>query len=90
MTDQELKKYFTIITDAWNLFKNNSTPASEDEFWINLIKKADDLHQKHGQTIFSEKIINATLNEIEEVYKRNLKGYNAYPSQQIQTSIFQG
>ncbi len=90
MTDLELRKYYTVITDAWTLFKNNSTPASDDEFWIDLIKKADDLHQKHEQTIFSEKIINATLNEIQEVYKRNLKGIRSYPAQEIQTSIFQG
>lgn len=88
MTELELRKYYTVITDAWKLFKDHSTPSGHDDFWGGLIRATDALHQKHEQTIFSEKILNATLNEIQEVYKRNLRGLNSYPAQEIQTSIF--
>jgi len=69
MTESELKKYYAIITDAWQLFKKNSSPRGDDEFWTNLLQETDALHTQHGQTIFSERILNTVLNEIEQIYK---------------------
>jgi hypothetical protein len=89
MTEIELRKHYEVITDSWKLFKDHSTPTGTDEFWQGLIDKTNDLHMKHGQTIFSEQILDAVVTEIEFIYKRSYKAPAAYPEQQIQTSVFQ-
>lgn len=89
MTESELRKYYEVITDSWKLFKDHSTPTGADEFWQGLMDKTNDLHLKHGQTIFSEQVLNAVITEIESIYKRSYKAPAAYPEQQIQVSMFQ-
>lgn len=70
MTKNELWKYHTLITDCWQFFKKNSTPIADKIFWETLIKDADEIYCKHGQTRFAAKIIIEVINEIENIYKQ--------------------
>ncbi|MGB4589008.1 MAG: hypothetical protein WBI17_07210 [Clostridiaceae bacterium] len=90
MTDKELKQYYAVITDCWQLFKKYSSPQSADEFWTDMLNEADALHIKHGQTIFSEKMLNAVLKEIEKIYQRGPDHGQAKIMIGNQESIFGG
>lgn len=89
MTESELRKYYEVITDAWKLFKDHSTPVGDDQFWQEMMRQTNDLHLKHGKTVFSEKILNAAISEIEDIYKRSFRSPGGYPEEQIQVSMFQ-
>lgn len=89
MTEMELRKYYEVITDSWKLFKDHSTPTGNDEFWQRLMDKTNDLHMKHGRTIFSEQLLNIMITEIEQIYKRSFGGPAKYTEKQSQVSIFE-
>jgi len=90
VNENELKKYYAIITDAWQLFKKYSSPTGDDEFWTDLMHEADTIHTKHGQTVFSERILNTVLNEIEKTYKQGDNHRQLNPIAGNQESIFGG
>lgn len=69
MTEMELRKYYEVITDAWKLFKDHATPVSDDQFWQDMMRQTNELHIKHGKTLFSERILNTVISEIEQLYK---------------------
>lgn len=89
MTEIELRKYYEVITDAWKLFKDNSMPIGDDNFWHELMRQTNDLHLKHGMTIFSEQILNTVISEVEDIYKRSFRAPGGYPEKQIQVSLFE-
>lgn len=90
MSENELKQYYTIITDCWQLFKKYSAPVEDERFWLDMLREADALHNKHGQTVFSEKIINTVLNEVEKIYQRGPDHGQAKIMAGKQESIFGG
>lgn len=69
MTDKKLKEYFEIYTDCWKLFRKYSAPNDTDEFWQQLIDESGLMHEKHGKTGFSKKLLVETINEIERIFK---------------------
>lgn len=90
MNENELKQYYMVITEGWQLFKKYSSPVEDERFWKDMLREADALHIKHLQTIFSEKIINAVLNEVEKIYQRGPDPGQAKPITGKQESIFGG
>ena len=90
MSENELKRYYMIITDCWQLFKKYSSPVEDERFWLDMLREADALNIKHGQTIFSERMINAVLNEVEKIYNRGPDPGQVKPITGKQESIFGG
>lgn len=73
MKEEELKKYFNVYTYCWKLFRKYSEPVDDDEFWSNLISNADVIAKATENSEFARKIILATLDEIEKIYKESKK-----------------
>lgn len=69
MTEESLKKHFEVYTDYWKLFRKYSAPSDTDEFWQQLIDESKLLYVKHGKTEFSNKLLVATINEIDRIFK---------------------
>ena len=65
MTENNLRNYYTVFIDCWNLFKKYSEPVTGDEYWKAFLDEANELYKKHGKVPFSEKLLNSVIEEIE-------------------------
>ena len=74
MSPEILKNYYTVITDCWALLKKFSDPVENDEFWRSLAEESNDLYTKHGKVNFSERMISAVMQEVENIYKEQTHG----------------
>ena len=74
MTEKHLKNYYQIFIDCWQLFKKYSNPVDNDEFWKSMTEEANDLYTKHGKVNFSERMISAVMQEVENIYKEQVHG----------------
>lgn len=73
MNEEKLREYYAIYTDCWKLFKKFSKPDDSDKFWQALVDESDLILKKHGKSELCKKIIAATQDEIEIIYKRKKK-----------------
>ncbi len=69
MEEVELKEYYQIYTDCWKMFRRFSNPLDTDEFWNNLVSTSDEIFKSTEKKEFAKKMILATLDEIENVFK---------------------
>lgn len=69
MSDEILKEYFGIYTMCWKLFRKYSDPVDNEKFWDNLANDAENIFRSFGNKDFAKKIIIATVDEIESLYK---------------------
>lgn len=68
MSEEELRKYYSIYTDCWKLFKKYCEPDGTDDFYQKLIAEAEELMKKMDSHMdFSKKIILDTLDEIDRL-----------------------
>lgn len=70
MSPGKLHCYYTVITDAWKLFKKYSEPVDGDEFWRSMIAEANEMYIRHGEVGFSEKILGLVMDEINETWRK--------------------
>lgn len=69
MKDEELRKYYEVYTDSWKVFRKYSDPDGTDTFWNNLRDEVDAIYRKHDKSHFAEKVLLATVNEIDRIYR---------------------
>lgn len=69
MKPEILKNYHAMITDAWQLLKKYSDPVDGDEFWRSMTSEANEMHIRHGEVDFSEKILGLVMDEINEMWR---------------------
>ena len=69
MSEEELRKLYGVINNAWKLLKQFSNPIDDDSFWDELILKIDEVHKENGSTDFSKDILLAVASEIDRRYK---------------------
>ena len=69
MKEPILKNYYMVITDAWQLLKKYSDPVVGDEFWRAMTSEANEMHIRHGEVDFSEKILGLVMDEINEMWR---------------------
>lgn len=69
MSEEELRNYYEVYTDSWKLFRKYSNPNETEEFWDSLRDAVDVIFRKHGRSHFAEKVLLATVNEIDRIYK---------------------
>ena len=74
MKEPILKNYYVMITDAWQLLKKYSDPVDNDEFWKSMTEEANEMHIRHGEVDFSERMISVVMQEIENIYKEQTNG----------------
>lgn len=65
-----LKNYYTIFRDCWNLFKKYSDPRDNEEYWKALSVDVNELYNKHGKVMFSQKLISLVIEEMETEWKK--------------------
>ena len=70
MKPEILKNYHVMITDAWQLLKKYSDPVDGDEFWRAMINEANELHIRHGEVDFSEKILGLVMDELNNIGRK--------------------
>lgn len=71
MNKNILRNYYTIFTDCWNLLKKYSDPRDNEEYWKALYVDVNELYNKHGRVMFSQKLIILVTDEIETEWKKN-------------------
>ena len=69
MKEDELKKYFDLYTCCWRFFKKYSNPVDDDRFWDSFVEEAGNIMEKFRKSELAKKIVLATIDEIEEIYK---------------------
>lgn len=68
MSEKELKMYYLIFTDCWKFFREFSQKVSDsDEYVQEVMKKADELYQKHGKTKFAKDQILSVVNLLDRM-----------------------
>ena len=70
MNDKMLKNYYTIYTDCWMFFKKYSDPKDSDEYWKAMTEEANEMHIRHGEVDFSEKILGLVMDELNEIERK--------------------
>ena len=70
MKPEILKNYHVMITDAWQLLKKYSDPVDGDEFWRAMTSEANELHIRHGEVDFSEKILGLVMDELNNIGRK--------------------
>ena len=70
MKEPILKNYYVMITDAWQLLKKYSAPVDNDEFWKSMTEEANEMHIRHGEVDFSEKILGLVMDELNEIGRK--------------------
>ena len=70
MSPEILKNYYVMITDAWQLLKKYSDPVDNDEFWKSMTEEANEMHIRHGEVDFSEKILCLVMDELNEIGRK--------------------
>ena len=72
MSEEKLKQYWAMYTDAWHLFRRfQSLNSQEDAFWNDLMEQAKALNKKHNSALFQDMIL-ATINEIEKCKRTDI------------------
>lgn len=70
MKPEILKNYHVMITDAWQLLKKYSDPVDGDEFWRSMTSEANEMHIRHGEVDFSEKILGLVMDELNNIGRK--------------------
>lgn len=68
MTEEQLKQYYDIFTDAWKLFREFSQPDGTTSFWERFLARTSQLDEKHKSELLRD-IIKAAIKEMEKIEK---------------------
>lgn len=62
--------YFRLFQDLWRFFREHSQPVSAEEWWSRSLEQADRLAGKYGESRLAVRMIQAVMEEIDEIYRR--------------------
>lgn len=68
MSDQELKTYYDILTDAWKIIKKYHDVENID--WYEAAKEVQELPKKYGSSKFAVNIATEVYSELTRQEKR--------------------
>ena len=71
MTDDELRKIYYPIAEAWKLIRESRDATGTPVECFKVQEQAKDIFEKSGKTKFAEEIISAAVNEIDRIMKEN-------------------
>ena len=60
---------FTMFTDYWQFVQKYYIPEAPDAWWEELIREADKLARKYGNTQFIRDLVLAHVNDVERRWK---------------------
>lgn len=67
MSEEDLRKYFNIYTECWQLFKDHSNPDGTMEFWSALNAEAKAIYKKYNGMAFALEMTRVALDEIQRI-----------------------
>lgn len=66
MTETELKQYYTMVTQAWELFmRHQNITAQNAQQWEALVSEADAIHKQNGLSPFAKRLVIAVMDELD-------------------------
>lgn len=71
MTDDELRKIYYPIAEAWKLIGEFCDATGTPVECFKVQEQAKDIFEKSGKTKFAKEIIAATVNEIDRIMREN-------------------
>lgn len=68
--EQQLKAYYTLITDVWKFLKcyTENLPTDADD-WTRIIDRGNSLIRQHGDTEMVRTFVIAAIDEIDRISK---------------------
>lgn len=67
--------YFRFFQDLWRFFREHSQPVSAEQWWSRSLDQADQLARRYSESRFAVRMIQAVLEEIEQIYRQKEKSY---------------
>lgn len=77
-----LSEYVAVMTDSWNFMKKYFEPHDEEQYWEQLIDKADKIAKAHNKD-FAASLILLIVDDIEQRWKE--KTNNPYRQDVLET-----
>ncbi len=71
MTDEQLKKIYFPIAEAWKLIRKSCDATGTPVECFKVQEQADMIFEKSGKTQFAGEILAATVNLIDRIMKEN-------------------
>lgn len=71
MTDEDLRKIYFPISEAWKLIRQYADATGTLVECYKLQEQAEMIYEKSEKTKFAEEILAATVNEIDRIMKEN-------------------
>lgn len=71
MTDDELRKIYYPIAEAWKLIREFCDATGTSVEYFKVQEKAQSIFEKSDKTKFAGEILAATVNEINRIMKEN-------------------
>ena len=67
MSDEKLREYYSVFTDAWRVFKRHADAKNNPETWETLIADMHEVCSNHGKSEFVKSILLAVVEELGRV-----------------------